>query len=155
MLLLSNNREWKHYFLVFITLMSLPALANDHPEIWYRGDTHIDLPKQDSISWCDQYTVFAVVRNINANTPQCLWSFAENDTLTSAVLSDGVYSSTAGVLRSSIPRDFSNWCIYAYHSGIRADSPKLRTLRLGEQVVASDSTSTDTLHAQIQLEEFA
>lgn len=134
----------------------MSVFADANPEIWYRADSFLSMPKQDSISWSDQYTIYTVVRSENPDTTQCLWSFAENDTITSAVLTDGVYSTTAGVLRSSMPRDFSHWCIYSYHSGIHADSTKQRTLRFGEQVVISkDSSSWDTLSAQIQMAEFA
>ncbi len=117
-------------FVVFLWVGTLFASTNNYPEskypetsypeindpeIWYCGDSLIELSKQDSISWCDQYTVFSVVRIENADSTQCLWSFAENDTITAAVLTDGFYSSTAGVLHSSMPRDFFKWCIYAYH----------------------------------------
>ncbi len=134
----------------------MSVFADANPKIWYCADSLLSMPKQDSISWSDQYTIYAVVRSENSDTTQCLWSFAENDTITSAVLTNGVYSTTAGILHSSMPRDFSHWCIYSYHSGIHADSTKQRTLRLGEQVVMSkDSISWDTLSAQIQMAEFA
>ena len=134
----------------------MSVFADANPEIWYREDSLLSMPKQDSISWSDQYTIYTVVRSENPDSTQCLWSFAENDTITSAKLTDGVYSTTAGVLRSSMPRDFSHWCIYSYHSGIHADSAKQRTLRLGKQVIMTkDSSSTDTLSAQIQMAEFA
>ena len=86
---------------------------------------------------------------------ECLWSFAENDTISAAVLTKGIYTPTTGKLLSRNPHDFSRWCVFSYHSGIYADSTKQRTLRLGEQIVFVDSVTTDTLPAQVEIEEIA
>ena len=125
------------------------------PEVWHRPDSLIFLQQKDSISWTDEYTVFSVVRSLTDSTAECLWSFAENDTLSTAVLSKGVYSPTTGKLLSRNPYDFSKWCVYAYHSGICADSTKQRSLSLGEQIVPADSATIDTLTARIEMEEMA
>ena len=125
------------------------------PDIWHRPDSLISLEQDDTVSWSDEYTVFSVVRSLSDSTAECLWSFAENDTVSAAVLTQGVYTSTAGTLVSHHPHDFSRWCVYAYHSGINADSTKQRSFRLGEQPIYTDSTTVDTLHARIEMEETA
>lgn len=125
------------------------------PEIWYCPDSLVSLQQEDSISWTDEYTIFTVVRSLNDSVAECLWSFAENDTVSAAVLTKGVYTPATGKLLSRNPHDFSRWCVYAYHSGIYADSTKRRTLRTGEQIVYVDSVTTDTLHAQVEIEEMA
>ncbi len=87
---------------------------------------------------------------------QCLWGFTENDTLAAAVLTHGIYSKQAGILQTSTPRDFSEWCIYTYHGGIRLDSCKRQALCIGEQAVyPADSTTRDSLSASIDAEELA
>lgn len=125
------------------------------PDIWYRPDSLVILQQEDSISWSDEYTVFTVVRSLSDSTAECLWSFAENDTVSAAVLTKGVYTSATGTLLSHHPHDFSKWCVYAYHSGINADSSKQSSFGLGERFVHVDSTITDTLHARIEMEEIA
>lgn len=139
-----------------LLLLYLGLWASETPDIWYRPDSLISLPQEDSIPWTDEYTVFAVLRSLEADSTECLWSFSENDTTSLAVLSNGIYI-PAGVIRARNPRDFSKWCIYAYYSGIKMDSTKNHTLRLGEQVVCRQDSSGlvyDTLHARIALEEF-
>ena len=101
------------------------------PDIWHRPDSLISLEQDDTVSWSDEYTVFSVVRSLSDSTAECLWSFAENDTVSAAVLTQGVYTSTAGTLVSHHPHDFSKWCVYAYHSGINADSTKQRSFLEG------------------------
>lgn len=127
------------------------------PEVWHRPDSLIIMPTEDSIAWTEEYTAFAVVRSLNADsTAECLWSFAESDTLSCAVLTKGVYSASAGVLETHNPHDFSKWRVYAYRGGIHADSTKQRTFRLGEQIIhPNDSIPADTLHARIEMEEIA
>ena len=90
------------------------------------------------------------------DSTQCLWGFAENDTLSSAVLTHGIYSQSAGILQTNMTRDFSEWCIYTYHGGIRLDSCKRQALCIGEQAVyPADSTTRDSLSANIEAEELA
>lgn len=140
-----------------IVLWALPLddSPSVYPDIWHRSDSLMLMPQEDSISWTDEYTVFSVVRSLNDSVAECLWSFAENDTISAAVLTKGIYTPTTGKLLSRNPHDFSRWCVYAYHSGIYADSTKQRTLRLGEQIVYVDSITTDTLPAQVEIEEIA
>ena len=149
--------------LIFTCLVSFPFAmccmgdTSILPSVWHRPDSLITMPLEDSVSWSDEYTVFSVVRSLHADsTNECLWSFAEEDTITYAVLTKGIYSSTTGELLSHNLRDFSGWCVYAYHSGIRADSTKRRSLRLGTQIIPPhDTVPADTLHARIEMEEIA
>lgn len=140
-----------------LLLLYLGLWASETPDIWYRPDSLISLPQEDSIPWTDEYTVFAVLRSLEADSIENLWSFSENDTIVNAVLTKGLYI-PAGLLLSRNPRDFSRWCIYAYHSGIRLDSTKTHTFRLGEQLVTRQDSAgffIDTLHAKIETEELA
>lgn len=41
----------------------MQAMIN--PEIWYRPDSLIVIPQEDSVSWLDNYTVFSVVCSTN------------------------------------------------------------------------------------------
>ena len=41
----------------------MQAMIN--PEIWYRPDSLIVMPQEDSVLWTDEYTVFAVMRSTN------------------------------------------------------------------------------------------
>ena len=142
--------------LIFLGILSVSA--STLPDFWHHPDSMITMPLEDSVSWTDEYTIFSVVRSIYKNSTECLWCITEDDTVISAVLTDGVYLHSAGILHSRTPRDFSQWCIYAYHSGIRLDSTKSHTFRLGEQVVLRQDSAglvSDTLHARIETEEFA
>ena len=137
-------------------ITQLPGNLSASPEVWHRPDSLIVMPQEDSISWTDEYTVFTVARSLNDSTAECLWSFAENDTVSAAVLTKGVYMSSVGTMLSRNPRDFSKWCVYAYHSGIHADSTKQRSLRLGKQpTYHSDGSQTEILSADIEMEEMA
>ena len=129
--------------------------ATEMPTIWHRPDSLMVLPQSDAIEWTDSYTIFSVVRSLQPNTNQCLWGFLENDSIALAVLTHGIYKSSFGILPIGRARDFSKWSIYAYHSGLRVDSANHLSLSLGSQYYFSDSTSIDTLSAQIELEEFA
>lgn len=143
-------------FVVFILLYVAISAWALPPTLWYRPDSLVSFPQEDSISWTDSYIVLSVLRTLHADSTDCLWSFSENDTTSLAILSNGIYL-PAGMIRSRNPRDFSKWCIYAYHSGIKMDSTKRHTLRLGEQVVCHRDSSGiiyDTLHARIETEEF-
>ena len=130
----------------------MQAMIN--PEIWYRPDSLIVIPQEDSVLWTDEYTIFSVVRSTN-NESECLWSFKENDTVAVAVLTNGIYSTKTGTIRSNNARDFSKWCIFSYHRGIILDNNKQYKLSLGEQYVYTDSMAIDTLHSKIEMEEFA
>ena len=138
-----------------VVLCACVIKAEVNPDVWHRPDSLVILQQEDSISWSDEYTIFAVVRSLSDSTEECLWSFSENDTISAAVLTKGVYTSSAGKLISHNPHDFSKWCVYAYHSGINADSTKQRSFRLGEQLVYVDSLTTDTLPARVEIEEIA
>ena len=156
---------YRQFFLLCLCSLLLPShlsaqtqLSNSRstrPEVWHLPDSLVTFPQEDSISWTDEYTVFAVVRSMNDSTPECLWSFAENDTVSAAVLTKGIYLTTTGTLVSRNARDFSKWCVYAYHSGIHADSTKQRTFRLGAQQLYQDDAPTDSLSAKIEMEEIA
>ena len=139
---------------IFICLCTLQMQAMINPGIWYRPDSLIVMPQEDSVLWTDEYTVFTVMRSTN-NESECLWSFKGNDTVSVAVLTNGFYSSKTGIIRSNNARDFSKWCIFSYHSGIILDNNKQYKLSLGEQYVYTDSMAIDTLHSQIEMEEFA
>ena len=126
--------------------------------MWYRIDSLLSLSQEDSIPWTDEYTTYSVVRSINPDSAECLWSISEDDTIASAVLTRGIYTATTGPLFARSSRDFSRWCIYAYHSGIHLDSTKRHTVRLGEQIAYrydSIGLISDSLHAEIEMEEFA
>lgn len=126
------------------------------PSIWHHPDSLIVLPQEDSIAWTDEYTVFAVTRSAYKDSTECLWSFAEDDTVSMAVLTNGMYLSGSGILKTQLTRDFSRWSVYAYHSGLRLDSTKRSSLRLGSQAIyPRDSISVDSLSARIEMEELA
>lgn len=150
------------YMLLCMPVAMLASLPDDaysvYPEVWLRQDTTVQILSEDSISWTDEYTMYAVVRSLQPDSTECLWSFTEDDTVSLAVLTDGTYLFPAGKIRSRHPADFSRWCVYAYHSGLRLDSTKSHSMRLGEQVVyRQDSIGlvTDTLPAAIEVEEIA
>lgn len=140
-------------FFLFFSIWNL--FAEQVPEVWYRPDSLVSLSQEDSVSWTDEYTVFSVVRSLDDSTAQCLWSFAEDDTVSTAILTRGIYTSNIGTLHFRNPHDFSKWSVYAFHSGIYADSTKQCSLRLGEQMVYTDTATIDTLHSEIEMEEFA
>lgn len=145
-----KNRQLITLILVFLTQF-LSAQT-----IWYHPDSVIVMPVEDSISYMEEYSVFTVVRSTDTTTTSMLWGITENDTLHHAVHTKGIYSHKAGIIQSRIQRDFSRWCVYAYHSGIRMDSAKQHTLRLGSTNItrptASGST-IDSLSANIEMEE--
>lgn len=150
------------YLLLCIPTAMFASLPDDahfiYPEVWHRQDSIVQILSEDSISWTDEYTMYAVVRSLQPDSTECLWSFTEDDTVSLAVLTDGTYIFPAGKIRSRHPADFSRWCVYAYHSGLRLDSTKSHSMRLGEQVVyRQDSIGlvTDTLPAAIEVEEIA
>lgn len=148
----------RNSLLIIIILFSVSLYAHIHPAIWYQSDSLITLPQEDSIAWTNEYTVFAVVRNMAKDSTDCLWSFSEEDTISHAVLTNAFYSASTGLIYSHSLRDFSKWCVYAHHGGIRLDSTKSQTFRLGEQIAYHQDSAelvTDTLRAQIELEELA
>lgn len=148
-----NKSNFLIGFFLFFSIWNL--FAEQVPEVWYRPDSLVSLSQEDSVSWTDEYTVFSVVRSLDDSTPQCLWSFAEDDTVSTAILTRGIYTSNIGTLHFRNPHDFSKWSVYAFHSGICADSIKQCSLRLGEQMVYTDTATIDTLHSEIEMEEFA
>ena len=75
----------------------MQAMIN--PGIWYRPDSLLNMPQEDSVSWTDEYTVFTVIRSTN-NESECLWSFKGNDTVSVAVLTNGFYSATTRKIKS-------------------------------------------------------
>lgn len=139
---------------VLLYISAFVLYAKTAPEIWYRPDSLIVIPQEDSVLWTDEYTIFSVVRSTN-NESECLWSFKENDTVAVAVLTNGIYSTKTGTIRSNNARDFSKWCIFSYHSGIILDNNKQHKFCFGEQYIYTDSMDVDTLHSQIEMEEFA
>ena len=82
----------------------MQAMIN--PGIWYRPDSLIVMPQEDSVLWTDEYTVFTVMRSTN-NESECLWSFKGNDTVSVAVLTNGFYSSIEEIykFRDSIEKN--------------------------------------------------
>ena len=148
----------RNSLLIIIILFSVSLYAHIHPAIWYQSDSLITLPQEDSIAWTNEYTVFAVVRNKAKDSTDCLWSFSEEDTISHAVMTNAFYSASTGLIYSHSLRDFSKWCVYAHHGGIRLDSTKSQTFRLGEQIAYHQDSAelvTDTLRARIELEELA
>ena len=150
------------YMLLCIPIAMLASLPDDaysvYPDVWHRQDTMIQIPFEDSISWTDEYAMYAVIRSLQPDSTECLWSLTEDDTVSFAVLTNGIYIFPFGTISSHNSSDFSHWCVYAYHSGVRIDSTKTHTLRFGEQVVYkrdSSSLLTDTIHAAIEIEEIA
>lgn len=109
--------------------------------IWYGRDSLVALPQRDSISYMEDYTVFAVLRNTDT-VASVLWTIMENDTCRWSVYTSGVFSSLMGYTPFRKKRDFSQWSVYFYRSGIQLDSLKMHTLVLGDSV------------ATIKMEEF-
>ena len=50
---------------ILICLCTLQMQAMINPEIWYRPDSLIVMPQEDSVLWTDEYTIFSVVRSTN------------------------------------------------------------------------------------------
>lgn len=124
--------------------------------IWHHPDSLVAMQTEDSISYMEEYSVYTVVRSTDTATTSMIWSITENDTLHTGVLTKGIYSYRAGILHSRYQRDFSRWCVYAYHSGIRMDSTKQHSLYLGSCIAHRTEDSTiiaDTLSAAIEMEE--
>ena len=92
------------YILFYAPLVLLAKTQNDYPivypDVWLRADTLISIPSEDSISRTDDYTVFSVVRSLYKDSTECLWSLVEDDTVISAVLTDGVFLRSTGILHS-------------------------------------------------------
>lgn len=127
------------------TLLRLSASdTRDNHKIWYHPDSLVAMPIEDSISYMEEYSVYTVVRSTDTATNSLIWGISENNILHSGVLTKGSYSKNVGVLHPRSPRDFSRWCVYAYHSGIRLDSTLQHGLYLG---------AVDTLPAAIEMEE--
>lgn len=125
------------------------------PEIWHQPDSLIVMPLKDSIAYTDEYTVFSVLQSQEPDSTECLWGFTENDTITHAVLTDGIYTPSLGVFHTRSRKDFANWSVYTYHSGIRMDSTQTHSFVIGEILLKRDNSPTDTLHAKIAMEELA
>lgn len=124
--------------------------------IWHHPDSLVPMQTADSISYMEEYSVYTVVRSTDTATTSMIWGITENDTLHTGVLTKGIYSYRAGILHSRYQRDFSRWCVYAYHSGIRMDSTKRHGLYLGSCIAYHTEDSTimaDTLSAAIEIEE--
>jgi len=124
--------------------------------IWHHPDSLIAMPIEDSLSYFEEYSAYSVVRSTDTTTTSMIWGITENDTLHTGVLTDGIYSHRAGILHSRLQHDFSQWYVYAYHSGIRMDSTKQHSLYLGSCIVHRTEDSTiiaDTLSAAIEIEE--
>ena len=105
------------HFIFFLTIVFLCPwpfflLAENQPEVWHRTDSLVLLPSEDTISWTDEYAVFSVLRNLHEDSVQCLWGFAENDTISTAVLTDGLYTSSGGILLMHPTIGISNICIF-------------------------------------------
>ena len=89
---------------------SWKGYAEITPEIWHRSDIYVSLPQEDSILWSDEYTIFTVVRSLHDSVAECLWSFAENDTISAAVLTKGIYTTATGKLLIYNRKFESNRC---------------------------------------------
>lgn len=141
-----------------IILFLLLSCALHAQLVWHRPDSLLVFPLSDSVSSTEEYTVFAVFRSLEPDSIQLLWGFTSDDTLRSAVLSHGVFSSGIGICSSSRKRDFSRWSIYSYHTGCHVDSTRPWALRLGPAMAnyTKDSVEhADLLPANIAMEEFA
>lgn len=130
---------------------------SQQPEIWRDADTASTRTQVYKIrAGYQQYTVFAVVRNPDPDSVQWLWSFADNDTLSEAVHTAGIYSGRGGILFAHTPRDFSRWSIYGYHSGCYSDSTKQRKLSIGSiGTFVKDSVIPDTICSNVEMKEMA
>ena len=76
------------YMLLCMPVAMLASLPDDaysvYPEVWLRQDTTVQILSEDSISWTDEYTMYAVVRSLQPDSTECLWSFTEDDTVSLA-----------------------------------------------------------------------
>lgn len=129
---------------------------SQQPELWCVADSISFRTQEYNIrAGYQQYTVFAVVRNPDPDSVQWLWSFADNDTLTEAVHTAGIYSGRGGMLYAHTPRDFSRWSIYGYHSGCYSDSTKQRRLSIGSiGTFVTDSVIPDTICTNMEMKEW-
>lgn len=109
--------------ILFILTQSISASC-----IWHHPDSLVVLPQEDSVAYMEDYTCYSVLRSADTVSAP-LWSFVANDTIRYGVLTDGVIVSGT-YIPSRHPRDFSQWSVYAYHSGIRMDSTLSYTFRL-------------------------
>ena len=113
-------------FLSIVTLSAQP--------LWYQTDSLRTVSRTDSIPATEEYTVMTVVRSLDTDTSQLLWGIMADDTLSRGVLTDGVFTRSAGPLTFSNKRDFSRWNIYYYHTGCRMDTTKHYALHIGPSV---------------------
>ena len=125
--------------------------------LWYQTDSLRTLSRTDSISATEEYTAMTVFRSLETDTSQVLWSILADDTLLCGVLTDGVFTRSAGPLTFSQKRDFSRWSIYYYHTGCRMDTTKHHALHIGPTMAYYTKDSVphrDSLSAAIEMEEF-
>ena len=143
------------YSISLILLLSAVTLSAQ--TLWYQTDSLRTVSRTDSIPATEEYTVMTVVRSLDTDTSQLLWGIMADDTLSRGVLTDGIFTRSAGPLTFSNKRDFSRWSIYYYHTGCRMDTSKRHTLHIGPSVAYYTKDTIphrDTLPATIAMEEF-
>lgn len=142
--------------IIFIYVL-LSAVTLSAQTLWYQTDSLRTLSRTDSIPATEEYTVMTVIRSLDTDTSQLLWGIMADDTLSRGVLTDGVFTRSAGPLTFSNKRDFSRWSIYYYHTGCRMDTTKHHALHIGTSMAYYTKDSVrhnDTLPATIAMEEF-
>ena len=142
---------------IFLIVCLLVVCCTSAQDIWHRPDSLLTFPLTDSIPATDKYSVYVVLRSLDPDTSQLLWGITENDTLRTGILTDGLFTEGAGIIRSDSPRDFSHWSIYYYHTGCRMDTSKRYALHLGAAMACwQDSVpQARQLTANIAMDEFA
>ena len=123
--------------------------------LWFKPDSLISLPHEDSILPHEEYTVIAVLKSLEEETPQLLWGIKSADTLQSAFLTNAHFSSKGGVFTSQSIRDYSKWCICYYHTGCRKDTTGSYALWLGSTPIyyADTAWHSDSITAHVSIRE--
>lgn len=146
----------KRNSLIIMCLLVMCCSLHSQP-LWYQTDSLRNLSRTDSIAATEEYTVMTVVRSLDTDTSQLLWSIMTDDTLSRGVLTDGIVTRSSGPLTFSQKRNFSRWSIYYYHTGCRMDSTKHHALHIGPSVIYYTKDTIphrDSLPATIAMEEF-
>lgn len=143
----------KKYFCFL--LLSMWCCSLSAQTIWHQPDSLIPLPLADSISPTEEYTVLAVIKSLEPDTPQLFWGVKANDTLQSAFMTNAYYTVRSGVYEAARQRDYSRWSILYYHTGCIMDTAKSYSLWLGATAIprADSASSADSLPANIEIKE--
>lgn len=124
-------------------------------QVWHRSDSLLILPISDTVSFTDEYSVFAVLKSCNPDTNQLLWGLMSNDTLQSGFLTNAGFRIYGGVCQYPTKRDYSRWSVCYYHTGCRMDSADTNVFWVGATpIIYRDSIlHVDMLPADIAVEE--